>query len=104
MPRYALSRGHMPHGQGIFIGSGSPVAICTRLKNAGQMNCYKHLKNAEKELTVSRENNFPYHTTAPIEREMREINRRVDIGVRWSKQGVENLLKVKMHKRLNNNP
>jgi hypothetical protein len=71
------------------------------LQQMNYMNAYTHLKNAEKELTVSREQCFCYHTTAPIEREMREINRRADVGVRWSVKGVENLLLVKMFNRLN---
>jgi hypothetical protein len=71
------------------------------LRSMNCTNAYTHLKNAEKELTVSREQCFCYHTTAPIEREMREINRRADVGVRWSVKGVENLLLVKMFKRLN---
>ncbi len=65
------------------------------------MNAYNHLKNAEKELTVSKEQSFSYHSVAPNEREMREINRRADVGVRWSVKGVENLLLVKMFTRLN---
>lgn len=65
------------------------------------MNAYTHLSNAQNELTVSREQCFCYHTTAPIEREMREINRRADVGVRWSIKGIENLLLVKMFNRLN---
>ena len=71
------------------------------LKQIKCMNAYNHLKNAEKELTISKEQCFYYHTTAPNEREMREINRRADVGVRWSVKGVENLLLVKMSKRLN---
>lgn len=80
------------------------TAFTDRLGQAGLPKSFKHLKNAEKELIVSRENDFPYHTTAPIEREMREINRRAEIGVRWSTRGVQNLLRVKMFRRLKNRP
>jgi hypothetical protein len=31
--------------------------------------------------------NFTYTTTTPIEREMRELNRRAEVGVRWSEMG-----------------
>jgi hypothetical protein len=71
------------------------------LRHLNCMNAYTHLLKAEKELTVSREQCFCYHTIAPIEREMREINRRADVGVRWSVKGVENLLLVKTSYRLN---
>lgn len=35
-------------------------------------------------------------TTSIVEREMREINRRTDVGVRWSTKGVQNLLNLKL--------
>jgi hypothetical protein len=71
------------------------------LKKSWLMHSYGHLQNAENEISVSRENGFEYHTTSPVEREMREINRRADIGARWSIPGVENLLLVKTHLALN---
>lgn len=43
----------------------------------------------------------PERTNSVIEREMREINRRTDVGVRWSEQGVNNLLKLRAAKRIN---
>lgn len=96
---------------GILFGSLNTQEMRQRYANfmdqLGEAGCFQaceHLKNAEKELTVSRENNFFYHTTAPIEREMREINRRAEIGVRWSTKGVQNLLRVKMYRRLNKQP
>ena len=60
-----------------------------------------HLKHAESQISISKENCFDYHTTSPVEREMREINRRADVGARWSVPGVENLLLVKTYNRLN---
>jgi len=80
------------------------TAFMEQLKVTGCPTSYKHLKNAEKELTISRDNGFAYHTTSPIEREMREINRRAEIGVRWSVKGVQNLLRVKMYHRFNRQP
>lgn len=32
---------------------------------------------------------------------MRELNRRANIGARWSPQGLENVLKLIFHQRLN---
>jgi hypothetical protein len=40
-------------------------------------------------------------TTSVIEREMREINRRTDVGARWSVPGVDNLLRLRHSKRIN---
>lgn len=79
-------------------------AFMEKLNEKGFQKSYTHLKNAENELTTSRDYNFDYHTTSPIEREMREINRRAEIGVRWSVKGVENLLRVKMYNRLVRRP
>lgn len=63
-----------------------------------------HLDGASDEaFTYLKEPGFAYIDTSPLEREMRELNRRVDIGARWSPKGVENVLKVLFHKRLNEN-
>jgi hypothetical protein len=43
----------------------------------------------------------PERTTSVIEREMREINRRTDVGVRWSVSGVDNLLRLRHSRRIN---
>ena len=39
-----------------------------------------------------------------MEREMRELNRRADVGARWSDRGIENVLTVLFHYRLNEKP
>jgi hypothetical protein len=39
-------------------------------------------------------------STSPVERQMREINRRTDVGVRWSISGVKNLLALDLIRRL----
>jgi hypothetical protein len=44
---------------------------------------------------------FTYATTTPTEREMQELNRRADVGVRWSETSIENVLKVLFHYRMN---
>ncbi len=72
------------------------------LETAGCTTAAEHLRNARSEaFTYRAEGNFTYATTTPIEREMRELNRRADVGVRWSEKGVENVLKVLFHYRLN---
>jgi len=40
-------------------------------------------------------------TTSVIEREMREINRRTDVGARWSIPGVDHLLRLRHARRIN---
>lgn len=40
-------------------------------------------------------------TTSSAEREMREVNRRTDVGVLWSVQGADNMLKLRHALRLN---
>lgn len=72
------------------------------LEVAGCTTSAEHLRNARSEaFTYRADNNFTYATTTPIEREMRELNRRADVGVRWSEKGVENVLKVLFHYRMN---
>lgn len=72
------------------------------LEAAGCTTSAEHLRNARSEtFTYRADKNFTYATTTPIEREMRELNRRADVGVRWSEKGVENVLKVLFHYRLN---
>lgn len=72
-----------------------------KLRTGQLLNSFGHLKNAQNEIATSKENGFDYHTTSPVEREMREINRRADIGVRWSVKGIENLLLVKTYLAMN---
>ena len=43
----------------------------------------------------------PERTTSVIEREMREINRRTDVGARWSIPGVDRLLRLRHSQRIN---
>lgn len=40
-------------------------------------------------------------STSLAEREMRELNRRTDVGVRWSLSGIANMLKLRLAKRHN---
>ena len=40
-------------------------------------------------------------STSPVERQMREINRRTDVGVRWSISGVKNLVALDLTRRQN---
>jgi hypothetical protein len=40
-------------------------------------------------------------TSSVLEREMREINRRSDVGVRWGERGIDNLLRLRAARRIN---
>jgi hypothetical protein len=40
-------------------------------------------------------------TTSVMEREMREVNRRTDVGARWSVNGITNLVRLRLAKRHN---
>lgn len=72
------------------------------LEAAGCATSSEHIRNARSEdFTYRADGNFAYATTSPIEREMRELNRRADVGARWSERGVENVLKVLFYHRLN---
>ena len=72
------------------------------LEAEGCLTSAEHLRNARHEtFTYRADKNFAYTTTTPLEREMRELNRRADVGVRWSDKGIENVLKVLFHYRLN---
>jgi len=75
------------------------------LKGCGLTTTSGHLKGAAAEaFTFLKDPGFDYIDTSPLEREMRELNRRADIGARWSTKGLENVLKVLFHQRLNLTP
>ena len=68
-------------------------------KSMKMINIYNYLYNAYNKIFINeKEWNIKNNiiTTSLIEREMREINRRTDIGCRWSEAGVENLLKIRL--------
>ena len=71
------------------------------LESLGLNNAAGHLQNAAEEAFTYLKEPFAYIDTSPLEREMRELNRRADIGARWSPKGLENVLKVLFYQRLN---
>lgn len=71
------------------------------LARMGLATTANHLKNAANEAFSYLKEPFAYIDTSPLEREMRELNRRADIGARWSPKGLENVLKLLFHRRLN---
>lgn len=73
----------------------------SNLATIGLKTAAGHLANAAKETFTYLKEPFAYIDTSPLEREMRELNRRADIGARWSSKGLENVLKLLFHQRLN---
>lgn len=68
-------------------------------KTVNMMSIYNYLYNAYNNIFINEDqwnDSTLLHVTSLVEREMREINRRTDIGCRWSRNGVENLLKIKL--------
>jgi len=117
--KYYLWQDEVPHEQRCAIskslrsilfdkGLAGNVAVAAYdklvvdLKAAGLCKSAKHLSNARDEVfTYKNADSLTFATTSPIEREMREINRRADVGARWSVKGIENVLKLKMKRRFN---
>ena len=89
-------------------GPRAPVgldAFIKELQQDGFRQSAEHLKNAQSQtFTWQADKGFAFTTTAPLEREMRELNRRADVGARWSDRGIENVLTVLFHYRLNEKP
>ena len=78
------------------------TVLVKQLRHAGHLAEASMLASATKEAFVYRVVKKKGHkgiATSIIERQMREINRRADVGVRWSNQGLENLLKLQILQR-----
>jgi len=95
---------------GILYGSsysarGAAIAygkLISKLRGLGLNSSAGHLMLAKEEIFNYRKDSMLcFATTSPLEREMRELNRRADVGARWSQQGIENLLKILFLKRFN---
>jgi hypothetical protein len=72
-------------------------AFCNALQHCSQAHAM--LRNVAP--YVLSERRPSERTTSVIEREMREINRRTDVGARWSEPGVDRLLRLRHSKRIN---
>lgn len=82
--------------------AGAYTKLVSRLRADGLDASAEHLARARAELfTYRKDRDMVFATTSPVEREMREINRRADVGARWSIKGIENVLKLLMLKRFN---
>ena len=82
--------------------------LIAELKGKEYFKSVKYLENAEQEFYNTKEkpamiDGIPLLANSPIERVMREIDRRVDIGVRWSRKGLEAITRVRLdHIYINN--
>jgi len=77
------------------------------LREKEYFKAVKYLKNAEQEFYNTKENpviidGIPLLSNSPVERVMREIDRRVDNGARWSKKGLESITNVRLQYLYNN--
>jgi hypothetical protein len=93
----------------ILFGKGEKSSLQTqytllvkKLRHAGHLAEASMLAGATKEVFVYKVIKKKGHkgiATSIIERQMREVNRRADVGVRWSNQGLENMLKLNLLQR-----
>jgi len=72
-------------------------AFCDALQHC--RNAHRMLRNVSAYVLAERRPSE--RTTSVIEREMREINRRSDVGARWSIPGIDHLLRLRHSKRIN---
>lgn len=75
--------------------------LIEKLREKELFKAVKYLENAEQEFYNTKEkpviiDGIPLLANSPVERVMREIDRRVDIGVRWTKQGLEAITRVRL--------
>lgn len=66
------------------------------LDTEGLKNTANFIQRGLNDLFTYVSNDIPFKATSPIEREMREINRRSDVGARWTVKGLFNLLNLKL--------
>ena len=76
--------------------------LIQELKEKGYLKAMKYLQNAEQEFYNTKEkpiliDGIPLLSNSPVERVMREIDRRVDNGARWSQKGVEAITRVRLN-------
>jgi hypothetical protein len=81
-----LSEEGLSHGAA-YLAAAAPYTLTYREHPDGMFFDNKRLEP----LAIS--------STSPAERQMREINRRTDVGARWSVSGVENLISLDLTRR-----
>ena len=90
---------------------GEMKSLITQLHQEGLTNAAGYLEAAAPYVFTYREHpdgmffderrweSCAISSTSPLERQMREINRRTDVGVRWSTPGVQNLVGLDLVRR-----
>jgi len=86
-------------------------ALIQQVRDRGFTHAVHYLEGAESHLFAYREQPdgmffdqqrqepLAISSTSPVERQMREINRRTDVGARWQPAGVTNLLRLDLIRR-----
>jgi len=122
--RHQLCEWHVPYTLGRMLGKDG-VEIDARRKITGKLSgilargggrareSYRKLADSLSSYARAQTlltNAEPYilysppsaeRTTSVMEREMREVNRRTDVGARWSVSGITNLVRLRLAKRHN---
>jgi hypothetical protein len=75
--------------------------LMTELSKHKLKKALKYLQNAEEEFYNTKIHpimidGIPLVSNSPIERVMREVNRRIDVGVRWTEQGAKAISNVRL--------
>jgi DNA-directed RNA polymerase subunit RPC12/RpoP len=69
--------------------------LITHCRTTGLKNCTSYLFNAQNDLFTSLENKLKGHTTSHVERVMRTVNLRINVG-KWSLAGSLNATKIRL--------
>jgi hypothetical protein len=69
--------------------------LILKCKSNNWNNCATYLENAKKDMFTSLNNRLNGKTTSHVERVMRTVNMRVNVG-KWSTEGVLNAMKVRL--------
>lgn len=88
---------HIMWGETTKDRRGAYVKFCAGLEN--RPKAHSMLSDALQNVLFEKRSSE--RTSSVMEREMREINRRSDVGVRWSERGIDNLLRLRAARRIN---
>ena len=115
--RHQLCEWHVPYTVSILLQRDGGIALARRKRMVAELrgiiqrrdydryqrftrrlrrgtHSRAHLENAEPYIMYPRPSSI--RTTSWAERQMRELNRRTDVGVRWSPYGVANMLMLRL--------
>lgn len=67
-----------------------------KLESLGMKKAANFIERGLPDLFTYTQANVAYKANSPIEREMRELNRRTDVGARWTKKGLLSVLNLRL--------